>query len=310
LFRAGAGRDIAVGGVVAGRDEADLDELVGFFVNLIVLRTDLSGDPTVSELLTRVRESSLTALSHQNVPFELVVQHVNPDRIPGRNPLTDIALLLQNNTAARLALPGTQSRVTVLRTGAPRFGVLVEAADDYAPDGTPCGVTLTVEYQTDGFERGAIERLASSLLDCLAVMSSDPGARLGLPDVPVPLAAPGRLDPPEGHEGGAGTPDDDCAPHQPPRTELEGRLAVIWADVLQVEQVGRDDNFFSLGGDSLRAIRVATRIALAEDLPARPDQIFLAPTVAGLAEALARQEPRAGDGIPRAPRVARNAGPR
>lgn len=93
--------------------------------------------------------------------------------------------------------------------------------------------------------------------------------------------------------------------YEPPRTELERRLAGIWADVLGVERVGLHDNFFSLGGNSLRAVRIAARIVTAEDLPARADQIFIAPTVADLADPLAREEPQDLPRIPRTSRVAR-----
>jgi nonribosomal peptide synthetase DhbF len=103
--------------------------------------------------------------------------------------------------------------------------------------------------------------------------------------------------------------DQVRAGYEPPHTDLERRLAGIWADVLGVERVGLHDNFFSLGGNSLRAVRIAARIVTAEDLPARPDQIFIAPTVADLADALAREEPPALPSIPRVPRVARAAGP-
>ena len=90
-----------------------------------------------------------------------------------------------------------------------------------------------------------------------------------------------------------------------PRTDLERRLAAVWADVLGVDRIGVHDNFFVLGGNSLRAVRVAARIATVERLPATAAQIFTTPTIAELTRALAGASPQAQPRIPRLPRVAR-----
>jgi nonribosomal peptide synthetase DhbF len=308
LHRAGAGDDIAMGTVVAGRTHADLDNLVGFFVNMLILRMDLSGDPTVGGLLARSKETSLAALTHQDVPFDQVVSTINPQRVPGRHPLVDVVLALQNNLSARLTLPGARTRVSILRPGVARFGILVEAVDEYSREGAPLGLTLTVEYQEGSFERPTADWLASCLADTLEAMAEQPAAPLT--SVTRLLERPPRITSIAPSLPMATASAESLARPEAPREGLEERLAAIWADVLDTGRVGRHEDFFDLGGNSLRAVRVAARIAVAEGLPARAEQIFATPTVAGLAGSLARMTADQGPVIPRVPRVPRRTVPR
>ncbi|MFE9422564.1 amino acid adenylation domain-containing protein [Kitasatospora sp. NPDC006697] len=175
LSRHGCGTDVAIGGVAAGRRDSALDELVGFFVNTQVLRYDLSGDPSAVELLARVRETGLAAHDDQDVPFERIVEAVNPPRALSRHPLFQVMLLLQAD-GDDLALPGLAVAPHPLDGAAAKFDLTFTFRERRGPGGAPAGLDCWLEYSTDLFDRGTAVELGERYLRLLAALAADPQA--------------------------------------------------------------------------------------------------------------------------------------
>src|SRR5205823_2196085 len=179
LTRLGAGSDIAIGSPIAGRTDGALDDLVGFFVNTLVLRTDTSGNPSLRELIGRVRASNLLAYSHQEVPFERLVEVLNPARSLSHHPLFQVMLALQNNAPVRLELAGLSASVEEVLSASAKFDLSVSVAEERAADGAPAGISGVIEYASDLFDRASVEALADRLLRVLEGAVASPDVAIG-----------------------------------------------------------------------------------------------------------------------------------
>ncbi|MEU6496822.1 non-ribosomal peptide synthase/polyketide synthase [Streptomyces sp. NPDC046984] len=179
LHRLGAGEDIPLGAPVSGRGDEALEDLVGFFVNSLVLRTDLSGDPTFAELLARVRETDLAAYEHQDLPFERLVEAINPERSLARHPLFQVMVVHLAGQGDAPALPGLTGRRETVGQDSAKF----DLSFDFVEQGGGAGIQGWIEYSADLFDRTTAEALARRLEAVLEQVATDPGRRLGSLDV-------------------------------------------------------------------------------------------------------------------------------
>ncbi|NTX58746.1 condensation domain-containing protein, partial [Myxococcus sp. CA039A] len=185
LSRYSGQEDICVGAPIAGRQQMETEELIGFFVNTLVLRTKLKGDPTFRELLGRVRETTLGAYSHQDVPFEKLVEVLQPERQPGHTPFFQVAMVLLNTPPMELATPGLSFESVDVDSGTAKFDFTLMLRE------TPTGLTGTLEYRTDLYEPASAERLVAHLQRLLEGAVANPLQRLS--ELPLVSEADRRL---------------------------------------------------------------------------------------------------------------------
>ncbi|MGJ7874794.1 amino acid adenylation domain-containing protein [Streptomyces rochei] len=179
VTRLGAGTDIPIGTPIAGRTDDALDDLVGFFVNTLVLRTDTSGDPTFRELLARVRETDLAAYAHQDLPFERLVEELNPLRSLARHPLFQVMLVLHHTPHPEIELPGVQVSFEDAAAPVAKFDLSVSLWERHTEQAVPDGVLGQIEYATDLFDRSTAESVAARLERLLTAAANNPDQPIG-----------------------------------------------------------------------------------------------------------------------------------
>ncbi|MFF0483819.1 amino acid adenylation domain-containing protein [Streptomyces sp. NPDC004435] len=235
LTRLGAGSDLAIGSPVAGRSDEALSGLVGFFVNTLVLRTDSGGDPTFRDLLGRVRTADLDAFAHQEAPFDLVLEAVNPTRSLARHPLFQICLTLEAGTGTPAGGTGA----------APVFGPVEKRGNGSAKfdlefflrseDGE--GLDATVLFASDVFDGETVHRMTYLLGRVCRQILDDPGVRLSALDVLTPeeralLTGPWAGSAAETGDGSLAGRFEDVAARYPERTALvDGERMISYAEL-------------------------------------------------------------------------------
>ena len=172
LSRYSGQEDITVGSPIAGRNHVEFEGLIGFFVNTLVMRGDLSGNPTFWELLRRVREATIGAFAHQDLPFEKVVEELQPERTLSRTPLFQVLFALQNITLAPATLGELNLNLQLLSSATSKFDLsifLSEEAD---------GLAAKVEYCTDLFDPDTIKRLLNHFRILLEGIVANPDTHI------------------------------------------------------------------------------------------------------------------------------------
>jgi amino acid adenylation domain-containing protein len=173
LSRYSGQQEIVVGTPIANRNRKETEDLIGFFVNTLVLRTDLSGDPDFREVLQRVKEVSLGAYAHQDIPFEKLVEELNPERNLSQTPLFQVMLVLQNTPPAEFELPGLRlESFDEAEIGTAKFDLTVMLSEDVE------AIAGTFEYNTELFEASTIERMMGHFERLLESIVADPETRV------------------------------------------------------------------------------------------------------------------------------------
>jgi alpha-ketoglutarate-dependent taurine dioxygenase len=165
--------DIVVGTDVAGRDKFEFEGLIGFFINTLVLRTDLAGDPTFRELLGRVRAVTLEALAHQDLPFHELVRELQPARGLGENPLFQVMFIMQNTPDLTFSLPGLTLASVRIDEQSSAFDLSVSIEEE---NGGHIGGSF--RYSSELFEPETIARMIEDFVVLLGKIVADPDARL------------------------------------------------------------------------------------------------------------------------------------
>ena len=295
LYRYTGQRDICIGSPIAGRMHADLANQIGFYVNTLVLRDEVRGSEPFGQLLARVKRTAEEAYEHQAFPFDRLVEELEVARDLSRSPLFDVMVAYEGDLDGELSATGVTVEEVRLESGVSKFDLTIAFAESEQ------GIGVEVEYNTDLFEPGRIARLTTHLLQLVDDVIEDdttPIERLEL----TGRIEPGRVAqrPPARPEGGF-APAGAVAP----RDERELLLVGLLESVLGRTGIGVTDNYFYIGGDSIKAIQVVNRLAR-QGWALRVRDLFEAPSIDQLARRLEpaagahEQQPVAGD-IPLTP---------
>jgi amino acid adenylation domain-containing protein len=224
LHRYSGQEDIGVGSPIANRNRAEIEGLIGFFVNTLVLRTDMGRDPSFRELLGRVREAALGAYAHQDVPFEKVVEELNPVRDSSRSPLFQVMFVLQNMADAKLNLAGVEVESLPEQTRTSKFDLTLFLTEEGE------GLRGSIEYSTDLFDGTTIERMVGHLQTLLEGIVANADQRIS--ELPILTEGERHQLLVEWNETKVDYPRDACI-HELFEAQVErtpDRIAVVFED--------------------------------------------------------------------------------
>jgi non-ribosomal peptide synthetase component F len=264
LYRYTGQEDIAVGSPIAGRNRQEIEGLIGFFVNTLVLRTDLTGAPSFLEVLGRVRESSLQAYAHQDLPFEKLVEELQPARNRSQNPLFQVMFILQNAPRETLEFAGlTMSSVKIDTTKA-KFDLTLALQDEAE------GLRGSLQYSSDLFKGETISRMLGHFRNLLEEIVANPEQRIN--DLPLLTAADRHQLLEEWNDTKRDYPSDKCI-HQLFEEQVErspDSIALVFEDRRvtyrelnsKANQLARHLKQFGVGADVAVAICMARSVEM------------------------------------------------
>lgn len=266
--------DIAVGTSVTTRDRPETEGLIGYFLNTLVLRVELTGNMTFGELVELVKSTVLEAFEHKDMPFELLVEDLAPQRTPGVLPLVPVLFEFSGPSRSPGSYNAASKRLAV--RGIAGKGARADLTLGISE--IPGGLGGWVEYDLAVFDSGAIDRMCDRLLELLETVAAQPESVLAkLPFLADPiLTDPILTDPTQ-----TGT-----APYVEPRDDMEAAVASMFAELIGVGRVSAHDDFFKIGGNSQLAVRLHACLLSDFGVDVPIGELFDDPTVEGMAEKL------------------------
>jgi thioesterase domain-containing protein len=317
LFRASGQTDLLVGVPVAGRNRLEMEGLVGFFVNTLVLRDDLSGNPLFSDLVAQVRDTTLGAFANSDVPFEKVVEILQPERNLSYNPIFQVMFSVIKSAVRSHEFGDLTAWPYVVSPNTSIFDLsmtIIEGVD---------GLWFAeIEHNTDLFSKETVTQLLADYVKLLEVFTGNPGNRIA--DFPVTAsgpatstvgAQPAALQTASLQANPSNTAKSSCRTAERPAAAIRRRkkrmplqpsnfprqssaaaiedlpaeeklLLGIWKELLRSPQIGIDDNFFEVGGHSLLAAQVIAQVQSAIGRKISVSAVFRAPTIRTFAKLL------------------------
>ncbi|WP_067541354.1 condensation domain-containing protein [Nocardia crassostreae] len=285
LARLSGQPDIAIGSVVAGRGDGELDDLVGMFVNTVVLRSRIDATADFRAVVAATKQDDLAVYGNMDLPFERLVEALAPVRSTAHHPLFQVLLAFQNLRTARTDLPGLAIRPLEAPAPGSKFDVEWMLAEQFGEAGEPAGITASLTFATDLFDRPTAQSMADGFVALLTALTATPDAPVG------DLEVPGELPPLTARIHGEDAAVVHTGPRAPeprrayraPRDEVERTLTAAFETVLEFPRIGIDDNFFEIGGNSMAAVRLVTLVREQTGIPMPLQWMFLDPTPAALA---------------------------
>jgi thioesterase domain-containing protein len=284
LYRYSRQHDVVVGVPVSGRNRIETEGLIGFFVNTLVTRDDLSGNPTFPKLVERVRETMLGAFSNADVPFEKVVEVLQPERSLGHNPIFQVMFATIKSAVRSQEFGNLTASPYIVDTETSIFDMTMTVIE-----GIDGRWWAQIEYNMDLFSQERIVRMLSDYSALLKGIVSNPEARildLSIPSMPGAADLPTAPEAPKRAQPAIRSTDIVSSRRTDPVDAERALLLKLWEEILGTPGLGIHDSFFHAGGHSLLAARLINRIYDTTGKQIPVSAIFRAPTIAEFAPLL------------------------